>query len=181
MDDIVTQCPGVLAIHNDIFIYEKDCKEHDTNLTNLFSVTHKEGLVFNSVKCAIKQDSVTFYGGIFSARGYSPNPGKIQGITDMSTPQTKQELQSFLGAVNYLQMFVPYLSHHTEKLWVLLKKDNTFAWDKNANSSFQQIKVMLQKTLLELLKYYNRNKLVTLQCDALKKASEHAFCKKVSP
>ena len=44
-----------------------------------------------------------------------------------------------------------------------------FAWDKNAKSSFQQIKVMLEKTLLELLKYYDRNKLVTLQCDALKK------------
>ena len=100
MDDIVTQCPGVLTIHNDIFIYGKDSKEHDANLINLFNVTQKEGLVFNSAKCAIKQDSVTFYRGIFSARGYPPDPGKIQGITDMSAPQTKQELQSFLGAVS---------------------------------------------------------------------------------
>ena len=24
MDDIVAQCPGVLAIHDDVFIYSKD-------------------------------------------------------------------------------------------------------------------------------------------------------------
>ena len=60
MDDIVTQCPGVLTIHDDIFIYSKDDKDHDVNLLNLFNVAQKEGLAFNSAKCAIKQDSVTF-------------------------------------------------------------------------------------------------------------------------
>ena len=84
----------------------------------------------------------------------------------MPAPQTKQELQSFLGAVNYLQTFVPHLSHHTEPLRVLLKKENTFAWDQNANDSFQKIKGLLENSLLKPLKYYDRNKLVILQCDA---------------
>ena len=166
MDDIIAQCPGILTIHHDIFIYGKNDKDHDANLINLFNVAQKEGLVFNSAKCAIKQDSVTFFGGIFSAKGYSPDPGKIQGITNMPAPQTKQELQSFLGAVNYLQTFVPHLSHHTELLRVLLKKENTFAWDQNANDSFQRIKGLLQSSLLKPLKYYGRNRPVTLQCDA---------------
>ena len=166
MDDIVAQCPGVLAIHDNIFIYGKDDKDHDANLLNLFSVAQKEGLVFNSTKCVIKQYSVTFFGGVFSAKGYSPDPGKIKGITDMPAPQTKQELQSFLGAVNYLQTFMPHLSHHTEPLRVLLKKENTFAWDQNANDSFQKIKGLLENSLLRPLKYYKWNKLVTLQCDA---------------
>ena len=60
MDDIVAQCPGILAIHDDIFIYGKDDNDHDANLVNLFNVAQKEGLVFNSAKCAIKQESVTF-------------------------------------------------------------------------------------------------------------------------
>ena len=166
MDDIVAQCPGVLAIHDNVFIYSKDDKDHDANLVNLFNVAQKEGLVFNSAKCAIKQESVTFFGGIFSAKGYSPDPGKIQGISDMPAPQTKQELQSFLGAVNYLQTFVLHLSHHTEPLRVLLKKENTFAWDQNANDSFQRIKGLLENSLLKPLWYYDRNKPVILQCDA---------------
>ena len=164
MDDIVTQCPGILAIHDDAFIYGKDDNNHNANLVNLFNVAQKEGLVFNSTKYAIKQESITYFGGVFSAKGYSPDPGKIQGISDMPAPQMKQELQSFLGAMDYLQMFVPHLSHHMELLWVLLKK-NTFAWDQNANDSFQRIKGLLENSLLEPLQYYDRNKPMILQCD----------------
>ena len=84
----------------------------------------------------------------------------------MTPPQTKQELQSFLGAVNYLQMFVPHLNSNTEPLWALLKKENCFAWDENTNTCFQKIKSQLQKALLRPLRYYDRTKPVTLQYDA---------------
>ena len=73
MDDIMAQCPSVLAIHDDVFIYGKNNKDHDINSINLFNVAQKEGLVFNSKKCAIKQEFITFFGGVFSAEGYSPD------------------------------------------------------------------------------------------------------------
>ena len=107
-----------------------------------------------------------FFGGVFSAEGYSPDPEKIQGISEMTPPQMKQELQSFLRAVNYLQTFIPHLSSNTEPLRALLKKENCFAWDENTNTCFQKIKSQLQKALLRPLRYYDRTKLVTLQCDA---------------
>ena len=166
MDDIVVQCPRVLAIHDNVFIYEKDDKDHDANIINLFNMAQKEGLVFNSKKCAIKQESVTFFGGVFSTEGYSPDLEKIQDISKMTPPQTKQELQSFLGAVNYLQTFIPHLSSNTEPLWALLKKENCFTWDENFNTCFQKIKTLLQKALLRPLRYYDWSKPVTLQCDA---------------
>ena len=166
MDDIVAQCPSVLAIHDDVFIYGKNNRDHDANIINLFNVAQKEGLVFNSKKCAIKQESVMFFGGVFSAEGYSPDLEKIQGISKMIPPQMKQELQSFLRAVNYLQTFIPQLSLNTEPLWALFKKENCFAWDENTNMCFQKIKSQLQKALLRPLRYYDWSKPVTLQCDA---------------
>ena len=166
MDDIVAQCPRVLAIHNDVFIYGKDDKDDDANIINMFNVAQKEGLVFNSKKCTIKQESVTFFGGVFSAEGYYPDPEKIKGISEMTPPQMKQELQAFLSAVNYLQTFVPYLSSNTEPLQALLKKENCFVWDENSNTCFQKIKTLLQKAPLRPLRYYDWSKLVTLQCDA---------------
>ena len=166
MDDIVAQCPGILAIHDDMFIYRKNDRDHDANIINLFNVAQKEGLIFNSKKCAIKQESVKFFGRVFSAEGYSPDLEKIQGISEMTPPQMKQELQSFLGAVKYLQTFVPHLSSNTEPLQALLKKENCFAWDENTNMCFQKIKSQLQKALLRPLRYYDWTKPVTLQCDA---------------
>ena len=41
MDDIVAQCPGILTIHDDIFIYGKYDKDHDANLVNLFQCSPK--------------------------------------------------------------------------------------------------------------------------------------------
>ena len=166
MDDIVAQCPGVLAIHNDVFIYRKNDRDHNANIINLFNVAQKEGLIFKSKKCAIKQESITFFGRVFSAEGYSPDPEKIQGISEMTPPQMKQELQLFHGAVNYLQTFVPHLSLNTEPLQALLKKENCFTWDENTNTYFQKIKSQLQKALLRPLRYYDKSKPVTLQCDA---------------
>ena len=84
----------------------------------------------------------------------------------MTPPQMKQELQPFLGAVNYLQTFIPHLSSNTEPLQALLKKENCFAWDENSNTCFQKIKTLLQKALLRPLRYYDWSKPVTLQCDA---------------
>ena len=165
MDNIVAQCPSVLAIHDDVFIYRKHDRDHDANIINLFNVAQK-GLIFNSKKCAIKQESIMFFGGVFSAEGYSPDLEKIQDISKMTPPQMKQELQSLIGAVNYLQTFVPHLSLNTEPLQALLKKENCFAWDKNTNTCFQKIKSQLQKALLRPLRYYGWSKPVTLQCDA---------------
>ena len=88
MDDTVAQCPGVLAIHDDMFIYGKDNRDHDANIINLFNVAQKEGLVFNSKKCTLKQDSVTFYGGVFSTEGYSPQSREDpRNIRDDTTPK----------------------------------------------------------------------------------------------
>ena len=65
MDDILAQCPGVLAIHDDVFIYGKEDRDHDANIINLFNIAQKEGLIFNTSKCSITQNSVTFFGGVF--------------------------------------------------------------------------------------------------------------------
>ena len=42
-----------------------------------------------------------------------PDPKKVQALQDLPIPQTQKELQSFLGLINYLQPFLPDLSHKT--------------------------------------------------------------------
>ena len=95
-----------------------------------------------------------------------PDPKKIQGIVEMSTPQDKQQLQSFLGMVNYMGTFIPNLSHHTEPLRSMLKQDNVFAWDEVKTRSFQQIKSLILKANETPLRYYDRLQPVTVQANA---------------
>ena len=95
-----------------------------------------------------------------------PDPKKVQGITEMTAPMDKQQLQSFLGMVNYMGTFIPNLSHHTESLRAMLKKDNVFHWEEQQTRSFQKIKALITKANEMPLRYYDRTKPVKVQVDA---------------
>ena len=165
MDAILKQCPGVIGIHDDMVIFGVDQQDHDANLINLLNVCQKEGLVLNSKELELQRERVTFFGAEYSAQGMHPDPKKVQGIMEMTAPMDKQQLQSFLGMVNYMGTFIPNLSHHTESLWTMLKKD-VFHWEEQQTRSFQQIKTLIAKANTTLLRYYDRNLAVTVQADA---------------
>ena len=128
MDAILEQCPGVIGIHDNMVIFGVDKEDHDANLINLLNICQKEGLILNSKKLELRRERVTFFGAEYSTLGMHPDPKKVQGITEMTAPTDKQQLQSFLGMVNYMGTFIPNLSHHTEPLRAMLKKDNVFHW-----------------------------------------------------
>ena len=112
IDAILEQCPGVIGIHDNMVIFGVDQEDHDPNLINLLNVCQKEGLVLNSKKLELQRERVTFFRAKYSAQGMHPDPKKVQGITEMTAPSDKQQLQSFLGMVNYKGTFIPNLSHH---------------------------------------------------------------------
>ena len=140
MDRILEQCPGVIGIHDDVIIYGYTREDHDSNLVNFLNVCQMEGLCLSSKKLELHRDRVSFFGAIYSWEGVHPDPKKIQGIEEMTVPETEQQLQSFLGMVTYMGNFIPHLSHHTEPLRQLLKKDVMFYWDDRLTRSFQEIK-----------------------------------------
>ena len=166
MDAILEQCRGVIGIHDDIVIFGVDQEDHDANLTNLLNIYQKEGLVLNSKKLELRRERVTFFGAEYSALGMHSDPKKVQGITEMTVPTDKQQLQSFLGMVNYMGTFIPNLSHHTEPLRAMLKKDNVFHWEEQQTRSFQKIKALIAKANEMPLRYYDRTKPVKVQVNA---------------
>ena len=95
-------------------------------------------MVLNSKKLELRRERVTFFRAEYSAQGMDPDPKKVQGITEMTAPTDKQQLQSFLGMVNYMGTFIPNLSHHTEPLRVMLRKDNVFHWKINKPGPFSK-------------------------------------------
>ena len=58
----------------------------------------------------LRRERVTFFGAEYSAQGMHSDPKKVQGITEMTAPTDKQQLQSFLGMGTYMGTFIPNLS-----------------------------------------------------------------------
>ena len=95
-----------------------------------------------------------------------PDPKKVQGITEMTAPMDKQQLQSFLGMVNYMGTFIP-TSHNTLSYFgQCLKRTMCFHWEEQQTRSFQQVKTLITKANTTPLRYYDRNLPVTVQADA---------------
>ena len=89
-----------------------------------------------------------------------PDPTKIQALQDLPTPQTQKELQSFLGLINYLQSFLPDLSHKTKVV-------NNWDWTPSTDASFHHLKQWICNTLLKTtLAYYDHTKPVEIHTDA---------------
>ena len=101
--------------------------------------------------------------GIFSGQGMKPDPIKIQALQDLTMLQNQKQLQSFLGLVNYLQPFLPDIAAKTTFLREQVSK---WDWTPSTDSTFQQLKQWICKTLLKTtLTYYDRTWPLTLHTD----------------
>ena len=107
MDVILKSCPGTLGIADDVAVFGRSEAEHDANLHNLMRVSRKHGLVFNSKKCGIKAQQISFFGAIYDEKGVHPDPKKVEDIQMIPTPESTTELQEFLGIVTNMGSFVP--------------------------------------------------------------------------
>ena len=88
-----------------------------------------------------------------------PDPKKVQAIKQMQAPSTKQELQSFIGMVNYLSQFVPSMSDLTTPIRKLLKRDVLFQWTESHEDAFQKLKDSISSDMY--LQYFDTAKPVT--------------------
>ena len=93
-----------------------DDHDHDTCLLQVFNQCREVRLKLNAAKCIFKAKQVVFYSHLVHTKGLSPDPRKVQAISNMPVPSNKTELQSYIGMCNFLSSYVPYL---TDRLHVL--------------------------------------------------------------
>ena len=88
---------------------------------------NKNNLTFNAKKFVFKSQDCPFIGGSLTPNGYKIGPKKVQAVIEMKAPQNLQDLQSYLGLVNYLNRFIPKLADLKAPLRALCKKDTVYA------------------------------------------------------
>ena len=128
----------------------------------------KNNLTLNRDKCVFGVQSIKFMGEIVSSEGIAPDPEKITAIQNLSQPTCKNDLQKFLGMVNYLARFLPELSHSTEVLRELLKKSKQWCWSEVHNEAWNKLKTLVSKS--PVLSFYDPNKPIKIASDASKSA-----------
>ena len=98
-----------------------------------------------------------------------PDPVKIQALQDLPAPENHKQLQSFLGLINYLQSFLPYLASKTT---FLREQISHWDWNSSTDTTFHKLKQWICNTLFKTtLGYFYCTKPMVIQTDV----SEHGL------
>ena len=142
----------------------KNHKEHDLALTSIQETARKCNVQLNYDKLQYKKTEVDFFGESYMIHVHKPAQTKVSAITMMPEPSCKEEVQSFIGMINYLSKDSARLFKLSELLRELSKERVPFNWGPEHCEAFNVIEKEIVKTLL--LAYYDPNKETVLQTDA---------------
>lgn len=167
LDAVINQIKHVSNIADDCLVYGSDPIQHDAALLLLLESARLNGIKFNASKMQFRVEQCTFFGEVLTSQGLKPDPCKLDAIRQMSPPQTKAELQSFLGLVNYMKRYSAKLTELSAPLREILKADHGWMWESSQQKSFEQIKAEI--TSAPVLAYYDPDAVHVIQTDASSK------------
>ena len=168
LDDL----PGVMILRDDILVVgygetqEEAEANHDDNLKRLLDRAHEVKHKLNKDKLNLRKTEVQYMGHVITKYGLRPDPAKVSAIQEMPKPTSKKELMTLLGFVSYLAKFLPQLSEVVKPLRELTTKNAQFLWSHQYDRAFQEVKALVVQN--PVLKFYNPEEEVTLQCDTSK-------------
>lgn len=155
---------GVEVYVDDLLVYGRTRAEHDERLREVLRRAAAAGVRFNRDKCHLAATQVRFLGHIFDENGMRPDPDRVQAIRDLKTPETKKELERFMGMVNYLARFIDNYAERVEPLRGLLKHNIEFQWSESHERVFNKIKQCIAEA--PTLRYYSPNSPVVVSVDS---------------
>lgn len=108
---------------DDGLTFSKTFEEHLVHVESILQKAQEAGLSLSISKCKFGYGEVKLLGYIVSRAGSQMDPAKTLRILDWPSPKNLQELNRFIGVIQYYRRFIPKLS---EKLSCLnnLKKKN---------------------------------------------------------
>ncbi|XP_061713508.1 uncharacterized protein K02A2.6-like [Cydia pomonella] len=159
LEKMLLGCEGTANFIDDIIIYGSDEKEHDTRLKKVLQVLKDNDVLLNEAKCIYKTNKIEFLGHELTANGVKPLDKYILAIQSAKRPTNVEEIQSFLGLVNYVGKWIPNLASLTEPLRQLVRlklsktTDLRKYWTSSQEQAFDTLKASLSN--IQTLGYYN--------------------------
>ena len=93
----ISEIPSGEKVSDDVIIYGVNRKEHKT----LHAVLTRD----KKLNLSLRKD-INFFGLVFSGRGMSPDPAKIEAIQKADPLSSVNDVRSLLGITNYVSRFI---------------------------------------------------------------------------
>ena len=95
---------------DDVIVKSDSMDNHLADLRLVLERMCRYGLKMNPLKCVFGVSAGKFLGFIIHEHGIEIDPIKIESINKVQPPRCKNDMQKFIGKVNYLRRFISNLS-----------------------------------------------------------------------
>ena len=164
MDTILAGTLHVACYIDDIIVTGTDVADHLRNLESVLDSLQKHGIKAKESKCTFMGESIQYLGHVVDRARIHPLPDRVKAIVDAPLPQNMQELQSFLGLINYYRRFIPHLATILAPLNELLKAEHKWQWTKKCTTAVAKAWKQLVKS--PALIHYDPSLPIRLAADA---------------
>uniref|UniRef100_A0A803SSG0 ribonuclease H n=1 Tax=Anolis carolinensis TaxID=28377 RepID=A0A803SSG0_ANOCA len=167
---------GVFIFLDDILIVTEDKEKHVKLVREVLQRLREAKLYAKLSKCEFNKTQIDFLGYRISPEGLAMDPAKVSDVKEWGVPQTRRQLQSFLGFANFYRSFIKGFAQITAPLTELLKtkgKGETakvkapgakLSWTPECQKAFETLKECFTEG--PILKHPDIRSPFIIHCDA---------------
>ena len=130
---------------DDIFIYSNSIEEHKEHLHLVFERLRQHQLYLKWAKYDLYADKVNCLRHIIDKEEIHVDTDKVASIREWRTPHNYNDIQQFVGLVNYIRNFLPNITSYTSLLLVIIQNGAPFHWHPLHQRCFEMIKHICNK------------------------------------
>ncbi|XP_058211615.1 uncharacterized protein LOC131323791 [Rhododendron vialii] len=134
---------------DDVVVKSNSVDEHLHHLEQTLERMRRYNLKINPLKCVFGVTAGNFLGFLMHQKGIEIDKTKADAVLKAQAPTNKEELQQFLGKINFLRRFIANLSRKTMAFSPLLKlkSEQDFRWEQKHQKAFDILKQSLRMEL----------------------------------
>uniref|UniRef100_K7EYV5 ribonuclease H n=1 Tax=Pelodiscus sinensis TaxID=13735 RepID=K7EYV5_PELSI len=136
-----------LAYIDDICVFSQSWEDHVAHVSQVLDRLREAGLTVKAGKCKVGMAEVSYLGHKVGSGCLKPEPAKVEAIRDWPVPQTKKQVQAFIGMAGYYRRFVPNFSSIAAPITELCRKGrpDRVVWTEQCQRALCALKGALAK------------------------------------
>ena len=132
------------VIMDDLLLFTPSKKAHMDKLEDPLKALRKNGLKISPKKCQLFRTELQYMGNTIFIKErrvcVKPLHSRLEAIQKMKVPTTAKQCKSFVGMVNFVNIFCPELQRLLKPIYDLMRKGRQFVWGKEQQDTFKEIK-----------------------------------------
>jgi len=140
---------GIVVVYlNDILIFTKTEEEHERAVWRVLEILAEHKLFLRPEKCEFHQKQIEYLGLVISENKVVMDPVKVARVCEWPTPESRTDVQTFIGFVNFYHYFIQDFSTIARPLFDLTQSDHAWNWGTKEQKVFERFKMAVTTALI---------------------------------